>query len=216
MSEWEQEYLANLRRHAREVRTLLSNANKPERERMIVRAFLRCLGVSFSDDDVQAGTYEPVDVRFRTARFQIMEIVGDKKRGDEWRQRQDRCNSAASLSDVADPWVSSQSMSLAEVSQLIVEALAKKVAHYGVNGCSGIDALVYVDLQGRHLFPPDAILDPEVVTELTQQGWRSVSMLSVPYAAVLFAASGAPDFLSEKVALVSNAWAEPDGWFDPD
>ena len=83
MSEWEQEYLAGLRKHARDVRTFLSNANKPERERMIVRAFLRCLGVSFSDDEIQPSTEEPIDVRFRSARFQIMEIVGDKKRGDE-------------------------------------------------------------------------------------------------------------------------------------
>ena len=73
-----------------------------------------------------------------------------------------------------------------------------------------------MDLRDRHLFPPDPILDPEVATELNRQGWRSVSMLSVPYAAVLYAASGAPGFLRDKVGLVANEWPEPDGWFDAD
>lgn len=89
---------------------------------------------------------------FRPARFQIREIVGDKKRGDEWRQRQDRYDSAASVSDVTDPWVSSQPLSFSELSQLVAEALTGKAAHYGPNGCSQLDALVYVDLDGRHLF----------------------------------------------------------------
>ena len=55
-------YLASLRTHAVETRILLSNPMKPERERMVVRAFLRCLGISFTEDEIVSGNDEPVDV----------------------------------------------------------------------------------------------------------------------------------------------------------
>ena len=71
MSRLEQEYLANLHRHASETRELLSNPKKPERERMVVRAFLRCVGVQLSDDEIEASSNEPVDVVFRAAQFQL-------------------------------------------------------------------------------------------------------------------------------------------------
>lgn len=216
MSKRDEEYLADLRKHAGDVRTLLSNPNKPERERMIVRAFLRCLGVSFSDDEIRASTEEPVDVGFRSAQFQIMEIVGDKRRGDEWRKRQERYDRAKSISDVTDPRASSEPISFSELSRHVMDALAKKAAHYGGIACAGLDALVYVDLAGRHLFPPDPVLEPEVITELNRQRWRSVSVLSVPYAAVLAAAPAAPDFLRNEVGLLANQWPVPDGWFDID
>lgn len=51
---------------------------KPERERMIVRAFLRCLGVPFSDDEIQPGTEEPVGRELSAC------AVPDQ--GNRWRQ----------------------------------------------------------------------------------------------------------------------------------
>lgn len=214
MSGSEQEYLANLRRHASATRDLFSNAKKPERERMVVRAFLRCVGVQFSDDEIKASSNEPVDVVFRAARFQIMEILGDRKRGLAWREREDRYKNAKQTSDVLEPWTSSEPMSFGEVSQMIAESLAKKASHYGFSNCSKLDALVNVDLSGRHLWPLESHLQSEVSEALSQQGWRSVSMLFLPYGIVLAAKPDAPDFLKDNAGVVLNEWPFTDGWFD--
>lgn len=62
--------LAKLREYADRARRLFSNPQKPERERMIVRAFLRCAGEAFEDGEIIASSEEPIDVRFRSADFQ--------------------------------------------------------------------------------------------------------------------------------------------------
>ncbi len=210
----EQEYIAELRRHASATRELFSNPKKPERERMVVRAFLRCVGVQFSDDEIKASSNEPVDVVFRAARFQIMEILGGRKRGLAWREREARYKNAKQASDVLEPWTSSEPMSFGEVSQMIAEGLAKKASHYGVNNCSKLDALVNVDLSGRHLWPLESNLEAEVTDSLNQQGWRSVSKLLLPYGLVLIAKPDAPDFLKDNAGVIRNEWTDADGWFD--
>src|ERR1700694_562796 len=86
----DRQYIADLQRHAAETRTLLSNAQKLERERMVVRAFLRCVGVPFLDGDIQASKDEPIDVVFGQACFQVMTILGGRKPGQDWREREDR------------------------------------------------------------------------------------------------------------------------------
>lgn len=70
-------FLAKMREYADRARLLFSNPQKPERERMIVRAFLRCIGEAFGDGKIIASSEEPIDLRFRSAGFQIMEIVGN-------------------------------------------------------------------------------------------------------------------------------------------
>jgi very-short-patch-repair endonuclease len=80
----EAEYLRKLQEHVAETRRLFSNTMKPERERMVCRAFLRCVGIKFCDQEIIASDTEPVDVVFRSAKFQIRELLGsDRKRGDE-------------------------------------------------------------------------------------------------------------------------------------
>ncbi len=214
MSRSEQEYLANLHRHASETRELLSNPKKPERERMVVRAFLRCVGVQLSDDEIEASSNEPVDVVFRAAQFQIMEILGGRKRGVVWREREERYMKARQISDVEEPWTSSEQISFGEVSQMIAEGLAKKASHYGVDNCSKLDALINVDLSGRHLWPLESQLEADVSDELSRQRWRSVSTLLLPYGIVLAATPDAPDFLKDNAGAIRNEWPHPDGWFD--
>lgn len=214
MGRYDEEYLAELRRHAAETRTLLSNAQKPERERMVVRAFLRCVGEPFTDGEILADQPEPVDIAFRAARFQVMDIVGDWKRGGDWRERERRYENAKSVSDVTEPWTDSNPMSFDDVSRAIAEGLTEKASHYGIKNCSGLDVLVYVDLKGRHLWPLEPALSAEVARILEKQGWRSASMLFVPYGAVLLAQADAPSFLQDKAGLILNEWPHCDGWFD--
>lgn len=214
MCESEQEYIAELQRHALETRELLSNAKKPERERMVVCAFLRCVGVQFSVEEIKASSNEPVDVVFRAAQFQITEILGDRKRGLVWREREDRYKTAKQLSDLLEPSGSPEPISFGEVSPMIAESLAKKAAHYGVKICSKLDILVSVDLSGRYLWPLELRHDAEVFGALSRQCWRSVSILFVPYGLVLTAKPDAPDFLKDNTGAILNKWPDPYGWFD--
>lgn len=214
MNQHDERYIAELRRHATETLSLLSNPQKPERERMVVRAFLRCIGERFSDCEIQAGQPEPVDITYRAALFQVMDIVGDRKRGQDWRERERRYQNATCVSDVTGPWTHSNPMSFDEVSRAMAEGLTEKASRYGLKNCSEVDVLVYVDLKGRHLWPLDSTLNSEVARILGEQGWRSASMLFVPYGTVLVAQPDAPSFLRDRAGFILNEWPACDGWFE--
>jgi len=208
-------YLAELREHATETRLLLSNPRRADRERMVVRAYLRCLGIPFADDEIVASTEEPVDVQFRAARFQIREILGDRKRGKDWADREDRYHAAKMVSDVAEAFTKSIAVPYDEAVEMVTKALAEKVMHYAPASSARLDVLIYIDLKNSHLWPtkPRDVIDS--LSELDQQGWRSASMLFLPYGVVLTARPNAPDFLRSKIGRVLNEWPGPDGWFEP-
>jgi hypothetical protein len=87
MNGMDRKYLQKLRDHAHDTRTFLSNKMKSERERAVCRAFLRTIGVCFEESEIIAPSTEPTDVSFRTAHFQIRDLLGpDHKRGDDWKK----------------------------------------------------------------------------------------------------------------------------------
>lgn len=208
-------FLAKLREHADRARRLFSNPQKPQRERMVVRAFLRSIGEAFDDAEIVASGDEPIDVRFRAANFQIMDIVGDRKRGFDWRRRQDRYRDAQRISDVLEPYAPSQPMALDDAAELVADRLSAKAVRYGAATCASLDALVYIDLHHRHLWPLAPAGHGRAAAVLQTQGWRSVSMLFVPYGVVLLAAPTAPAVIRTRAGRVLNEWREPDGLFDP-
>ncbi len=84
---------------------------------------------------------------------------------------------------------------LTEVIALLTEKKQTKMANR-----SGLDALAYVNLQGRHLYPaPAAVEGPSAVVQL---GWRSISVLFPPYAIVICATASAPEFLRRQIGRV--------------
>jgi len=182
MNEWEKEYLRKLCQHAEETRNFLSNANKSQRERMVVRAFLRCVGMPFSDDAIRAASKEeePVDVFFNEARFQIRDIVGNRLRGREWADRQQHWKKAVQLSEVLEHYTPPEPMPFHDLATNIAQALAKKALKYGAQQCASLDALVYVDLMANYLTISNETLYPEATDELDRQEWRSVSFLFIP------------------------------------
>src|SRR5437016_8228903 len=50
---------------------LLAHHRKPERDRAVIRAFLRALGVACLDAELTAPVEAPIDVRFGEARFHL-------------------------------------------------------------------------------------------------------------------------------------------------
>lgn len=145
MFESERTYIDKLIAHWRDALAFFSNAQKLERERMVVRAFLRSIGERFSEDEIVAGEAEPVDISFRSARFQIKEALGARKRTDEFRARLRRAQNAVRIKDVGEPWASSVQMPFEETLQLITSSLESYACRLGPHQCSELDALVYVN-----------------------------------------------------------------------
>src|SRR5262245_35337127 len=54
-------------------RVLLAHRMKPQRDRAVIRALLRGLGIACVDAEVIAPVEAPIDVRFRQAQFHVRE-----------------------------------------------------------------------------------------------------------------------------------------------
>lgn len=185
--------LENLRKHASDTRVFLGNKAKPERERSVCRAFLRAIGVAFEERELIAPTNEPADVAFRTARFQIREMLEqNRRRGDDWKQKEKKYSQATSLVELLKPYPPPTSVNLEMLVPKIVTALSEKAQRYGP-GCKDIDALLYINLQDQFLAPDSHLPN---LDQLRSQGWRSVSCVFPPYGVILFATSRAPSFLT--------------------
>ncbi len=204
-------YLESLREHIAETRRIFSNKMKEERERMVCRAFLRCLGVSFQEDEIVAPYAEPIDVIFRSAKFQIRELMEpNRKRGNELKEFQHKVQNATSIEDVMAPYSPPRPLSFQELVDEVTRALSGKVAKYG-KGCMDLDALVYVDLEQHYL---DAKTNMPGLSKLQSQGWRSGSALFPPYSIVFLAGASAPDFISTNSGQAYSQWDDWDTLFE--
>jgi len=205
------EYLRKLQEHVAETRWIFSNKMKPERERMVCRAFLRCLGIAFDDEEITTSGTEPIDVIFRSAKFQIRELMEpNRKRGDELRELQQKVENATSIEDLTTPYSPPRPLSFQALVPELTNALGEKAMKYGT-GCRDLDALLYVNLEGRHLDANSAIPD---LSKLKSQGWRSVSVLFPPYSVVLCAESAGPAFIQMASGQVASKCGDLDTLFD--
>ena len=171
-------------------RLLLAQRMKPQRDRAVVRALLRVLGVAFAEAEIIAPVEAPIDVRFRQVQFHLREL-GDHPRGCTWQAHDTRVHQARTLVDRGNLRHPAEGINLTVSVSHVTAALAQHAAWYGAR-CVGLDVVVVVDEHYCVLAQPAPA--PEIGA-LALQGWRSVSVLCPPYGIVLYAASGAPEFL---------------------
>ncbi len=206
----DEKYLRKLENYVNETHSLLSNAQKQEREKMVCRAFLRCAGIAFEEKELLAPENDPPDIIFRSAKFEIRELLDKgRKRGDEYKEEAKRISSAISIEGVQRDPASPKAIDIGELVQLVNLELKEKWEKYRM-GCSELDALVYVNLRGRFLGSNETKYDLE---KLEAQGWRSVSIVTLPYSINLLATTAAPEFIRKRVGKVCNEWPHPEGWF---
>ena len=182
-------------------RLLLAQSMQPQRDRAVVRALLRVLGVAFAESEIIAPVEAPIDVRFRQAQFHLRELC-DHPRGCAWQAHDTRVHQARMLADRRDLRHPAVGMDLAVSVAHITAALAEHAAWYGAR-CVGLDVVVAVD--GHQCVLAPSAQAPEIGA-LALQGWRSVSVLCPPYGMVLYAASGAPDFLRAVTWRLLRQW----------
>jgi hypothetical protein len=171
-------------------RVLLAHSLKQQRDRAVIRALLRGLGIAWEDAEVIAPVEAPIDVRFRQAQFHVREL-GDPPRGCAWHAEDSRGLQARTRADRGDLRHPSGGLDLTANLMHIPTALAPHAAWYGVR-CVGLDVVVAVEGYHGVLAPP---VQAPVIGALALQGWRSVSVVCPSSGMVLYAASGAPDFL---------------------
>jgi len=201
MPESRAEWWAGIRDYFNDSLLWFSEEGHPRRERAAVREFLKYLGVDFDDSELTIPAQDDdIDVRFRGARFQNVERM-DPNRGrhDEVRRLAERARVVHDVSALEMPRRDSVPMGMAELVREVVRALEKK-SRKTTNRAS-LDALVHMNFGGRHLYPPPDVIEDDT-TAIVQLGWRSVSVLWPPYAAVICAQSTAPTFIRAKTRKV--------------
>lgn len=210
----EHAYLEALRAQAADTVRYLSERQKPERERAVCRAFLRCIGVAFAEQEIVAPAGEPADVSFREARFQVRELMEDRRRHDEWKAKLRRLNEARTLDDVGVKWNGLPArMSRSDLLADLTAALDDKARRYGREQCAALDALVYVNLTMTRVLDPNTARGE--TAGLEAHGWRSVSLVFPPYGMVAYATANAPHFLRSVAGWALHAWGDPQNLFDP-
>jgi hypothetical protein len=202
LSASEEKYKESMINATSKARQLFSNSNKPEREKMTCRGFLRCMNIKHNDAELVVADDASFDVTFRQAKFEITEIVGGRKRDLELKKLETKYKNASTGRDLLVPMENPEPMLFSEMVQVVRDRLGEKFCRRKKQGCENIDALVYVDIINRYLYPVE--FSTEAVCAIEAQGWRSASTLIVPYATVLFASDAAPAFLRERVGQVQR------------
>jgi hypothetical protein len=203
LSPAEQKYKDTMIKAMAEIRRLFSNPNKPEREKMTCRGFLHCMNIKHNDAELIEADNPSFDVIFRQAKFEITEVVGERKRDSQLKKLETKYKNATASRDLFVPIENPEPMLFSEMVQVVRARLGEKFGKRKQQGCENIDALVHIDINNRYLDPVE--FSTQAVFAIEAQGWRSASVLIVPYATVLFASDTAPEFLREHVGQVRRA-----------
>jgi Putative endonuclease, protein of unknown function (DUF1780) len=171
-------------------RLLLAQRTQPRRDRAMVCALLRVLGVPYAEAEIIAPVEAPIDVQFRQAQFHLRELC-DHPQACVWQARDTLGHQASRRADKGDLPQAAVGIDLTVSVSHIAAALAQHAEWYGAR-CVGLDAVVAVDGHQCVLAPLTQLAE---INALPMQGWRSVSVVCPPYGMVVYAASTAPDFL---------------------
>lgn len=193
----DREILDHLLRSVWEDVEYFSNAKKEERERWVVSEFLSVLGVEHQEEELQSlEQKDKVDVRFRSALFQVKELPDpDLRRGKMYKDIYNSIKVATSLDEVSLVGGIRDVPPIASMYELVLEKAGQlaKSESYEISK-SGLDLLIYVTRTRASL-----VQLHEIHSEaFSIFGWRSVSCVNSKQAVVLFASPSAPDFIRER------------------
>lgn len=191
----DEEFLEERRLALRASVEYFSAKNKTERERWVCIQFLNCLGLAFDEKEVVAPAEDPPDVEFRSARFEIKEILdSERRRHAEYKALLDQALHATAPSELLVEY-SISDITPMQVGELILLALERLQNLYAPAVREGLDLLFYVNLLKRSLVDGPM---PEV-DQFSSFGWRSITALFDESALVLFTSRTSPLFLSDSV-----------------
>ena len=150
------------------------SANKAERERWVVRAFLENMNIQYAEEDVVSPDQDPPDVIALGGSFEVKEILDPgRKRHKEYKDKLEKAKKITDPQDLLTSFTPKYS-SITEIYQQCLAEAEKLNFKYALRGRKSMDLLFYVNLEyifGVHEEPyPD-------VSEIQSCGWRSVSFV---------------------------------------
>ncbi|MEW6689179.1 MAG: DUF1780 domain-containing protein [Pseudomonadota bacterium] len=201
----EEAYLVEHRKALLESVAFWSPEKKLERELWVVRTFLRHLNVQYADSELVPETSEPPDINFRSARFEIKEILDpDRRRHEEYREKLEKAGSAKRLRDLMEQYTP-QDLTYEEIGDQAVKTLEGLAKHYAPKVIERLDLLLYVNLLRRVVDTQSPVPSP---SRFSGFGWRSVSVVRSSVACVFHARSDAPEFLQPYVGKPTSQGIE--------
>lgn len=189
------EIICEMIRHKEAAIAWFGQSGKQERERFILRAFLRCLELSFNLLEIKSLNGEFPDVEFQGAEFEIKEMLDpDRRRHDEYKQGLEKLKKIKNISDLIEPY-RPVFVTFHEVGQRIQPVLEDLCRKYPENQRVSTNLLIYCNLQ-------DVMVDTKkewVPITLDSMGWRSVSVVGSSWCYVFDSSTEAPQFITENV-----------------
>ncbi len=166
--EYEKELVKEYIEKDEEAVSFFSNKEQSQsnRDRCVCAAFLRCLGVDFSTEELVLIPQKcsPGDVIFRDARFEVSEVLDKgRRRHDEVKERLKRSKQMKAPEDIPIFIRPGTRTPLAydEVFKHVTERLAEKIARspsrYTAPKLEKTDALVFVNPLNRYFNPNTSI-----------------------------------------------------------
>lgn len=177
------------------------SANKAERERWVVQAFLENMNVQYAERDVVSPNQDPPDVIALGGFFEVKEILDPgRKRHKEYKDELERVKLITVPQDLLTSFRPKDS-SITEIYQQCLTEAEKLNSKYAPRDRESMDLLFYVNLE--HIFGMDEEPYPDV-SEIQNCGWRSVSFVKGQIACCFCATENAPDWLCEAVGYVQH------------
>lgn len=169
-------------------------SGKQERERFILKAFLRCLALSDLLEIKSINGAFP-DCEFQGSEFEIKEMLDpDWRRHDKYKKGLEELKKIKKLRDLIKPYRPAF-VTFHEVGQRIGQVLDDLCRKYPEHQRASTNLLVYFNLQ-------DVMLDTKkewVPSILDSRSWRSVSVVGSSWCYVFGSSTKAPQFITENV-----------------
>ncbi|WP_162999327.1 DUF1780 domain-containing protein [Burkholderia sp. Nafp2/4-1b] len=174
--------------------------SKMARERWVVDAFVRNLGLVPTEGEIINIQNDPPDIEFRDARFEIKEILDPgRRRHDEYKQELARVRAISKAQDLLREFTPKDS-SVGEIYDLCLKEAAS-LDKYTNDFKKQTDLLLYVNLRDVMYVTEQPYPD---TSALTATGWRSVSFLMGRRSCCLYAGPGAPDFIKQATGRICH------------
>jgi hypothetical protein len=138
----EQKYKESMIDAMSKARQLFSNPNKLEREKITCRAFLRCMSIKYCDSELVDPGHPSFDITFRDAKFEITEVLGERKRDSELKKSETKYKNASSSQELLVPLGNPEPILFSKMVQAVSARLGEKFRKRKQKGCKDIDALV--------------------------------------------------------------------------
>ena len=188
------EIICDLIGHKEATIAWFGQTGKQERERFLLRGFLRGLEISFDLREIKSVNGEFPDIEFRGAEFEIKEMLDpDRRRHDEYKEALEKLKKTKNISSQIQPYRPVY-VTFREVGQRIEPVLNDLCRKYPENQRASTNLLVYFNLQ-------DVMLDKNTwkPSALQSRGWRSVSVVGSSWGYVFDSSTEAPKFITENV-----------------